>query len=358
MTEASASSIPTGNVGQENGFPKTGQHVVDFINYLVRKWWVFLIVGLLAAIAGYWYAAKQKVKYQSNLTFVLDQAGGDGGISNAVNLAAQLGLNINTGSDLFFGDNILEIIKSRRMVEKVMLSVDTFSGKPYTLIEYLLHVIPGNMQMETDKRDSIHFLPNQSRSSFSYAQDSVLYNTFMDFANFNIEADRPDKKLSIFSVRITSFDEKFSKIFIDHLIHEADSFYTEISSKKERETLEILEHRVATMKGNLSASISNRAATQDANLNSALASAQAPLQKQQANITVYAGAYGEMFKNLELARFQYLKKIPLIQIIDEANYPMKKIKTGKLKTAAIFSLAAVFVVIFILWIIRVYKNVM
>ena len=37
-----------------------------------------------------------------------------------------------------------------------------------------------------------------------------------------------------------------------------------------------------------------------------------------------------MFKNLEIAWFQYLKKIPLMQIIDHADYPMERIKPSKL----------------------------
>ena len=357
MAETPAPSTSTENNPGEYIHPGKNHSLGDFIKYLFKKWWIFLIIGLAGTIIGYVYAAAQKIKYQSNLTFVLDQGGGDGGISSAVNLAAQFGLNVNNSNDLFSGDNILEIIKSRRIVEGVLLSVDTFLNKPCTLIEYYLQLMPANLQKD-QKKDSVHFPVQQPRKSFTYQQDSVLYNTFMDFANFNIEADRPDKKLSIFSIRVSSYEEKFSKIFTERLIHAADSFYAEISSKKEKETLEILEQRVANMKNNLAASISTRASTQDANLNSALASAQAPLQKQQANITVYAGAYGEMFKNLEMARFQYLKKIPLIQIIDEANYPMKKVKVSKLKTMIIFSLFAVFLAVFILWLTRIYKNIM
>jgi len=65
-----------------------------------------------------------------------------------------------------------------------------------------------------------------------------------------------------------------------------------------------------------------------------------PVQKQQTNIQVYGAAYAEMFKNLELARFQYLNEIPLMQIIDHANYPMEKIRSGKLKMAILFAVLA------------------
>ena len=53
-------------------------------------------------------------------------------------------------------------------------------------------------------------------------------------------------------------------------------------------------------------------------------------------------------KNLELARYQYLKDIPLLQIIDDVNYPMRKIKRGKASTAILFSGIAALVVLVIL----------
>ncbi len=124
------------------------------------------------------------------------------------------------------------------------------------------------------------------------------------------------------------------------LLLKHNNYYTEISTKKAKETLQVLEQRVAKMKGNLNSSIGNKAEVQDVNINPAFSEAEVPIQKQQANIEVYGAAYGEMFKNLELARFQYLNEIPLMQIIDKANYPMEKIKAGKLKTAIIWSFVA------------------
>jgi hypothetical protein len=331
------------------------QSILEFFRYLLRKWWLFVITGAVAGVLGIVYAGMQEINYESNLSFVLQQGGSGGGVSGALTLAAQFGLNLGGSEDAFSGDNILEIIKSRRIVEKVFLSVDSFNNRPYTLVEYFLNEPGAGHSKEQPKSGGIHFPPGQPRSSFSYEQDSLLFLAYKNFVASNINAGRPDKSLSIYSVKILSGNEKFTKIFTDRIIHETDSFYTEISSKKERETLEVLEQRVASMKGNLAASISSRAASQDANVNPAFAEAQVPLQKQQANIQVYGGAYAEMFKNLELARYQYLNKIPLIQIIDGAEYPMKKIKVSKLKTGLYFAIGAAFLLVILLWLKRIYR---
>jgi uncharacterized protein involved in exopolysaccharide biosynthesis len=342
------SNISNSNIGN----PRFNASVINMIKDLLKIWWLFLIVAVVAGIVGILYASKQEIKYKSRLTFALDD-GDQNGIGSFLSFASQLGINMGSGKDIFAGDNIIDIMKSRRMIERVLLSVDTFNNKPYTLIEYFLDRI--GKRKSNSNLEKIHFPPGQDKATFSYQQDSLLYTTYLDFANNFLQADRPDRKLSIYEVNVTSPDEKFTKDFTDRIVNETNNFYVEIRTKKAKETLNILEDRVATMKGNLNSSISNKAAVQDVNVNPAFSAAQVPVLKQQTNIQVYSAAYGEMFKNLELARFQYLNEIPLMQIIDPADYPMQKIKVSKLKAGLIFSLIACLLLFIIFWFRRIMK---
>ena len=296
---------------------------------------------MLGAIGGYFYAVFQKTQYQSYLSFALDEGGSEGGGSAAMGLAAQFGISLGGSQSVFTGDNILDIIQSRRMIEGTLLSVDTFDKKPMPLIEFYLE--NEKHQANNDHSTSVKFYRGEPRSSFTYAQDSVLYNTYLKFKQEFILVRKPDKRLNVYEIMVTSHNEKFSKVFTDKLIDETNAFYTQIRSKKAGETLQILEKRVPDMKQKLDASISNKAAIQDANLNTPFADATVPLLKQESNAQVYSAAYAEMFKNLEVARFQYLQSIPLLQIIDAPNYPMNKIKPSKLKTAVIFSVITTFI---------------
>jgi uncharacterized protein involved in exopolysaccharide biosynthesis len=348
MTETT--TIAKEKIKQEHFTTAMNNSLVAFVRYLLGKWWLFLIVGALAGAAGIYYASKQKPVYKSRLTFALDDAK-DAGISGALNFAASLGLSVGNGTDLFSGDNILEILKSRRMVEAVLLSADTFDNKPTTLIDYMRSLEAG----EEEDPESVKFPIGQDRSTFSYKQDSVLYFTYQHFITTNLTAQRPNKKLSIYEVNVTSPSEQLSKVLTERLVFATNNFYVDLTSKKARNTLQVLEQRVASMKGNLNQSISSRAASQDANLNPAFAGVNVPAQKQQANIQVYSGAYAELFKHLEVARVNYLNQIPLLEVIDPAAYPMKKIKMGKLKTGIIFSVAAAALLVLILWIVRLLK---
>lgn len=329
--------------------------ILEWILYFLKKWQILTIAGVIGGVLGFWYASVSKVNYESRLTFALDDGGGNSASSTASLVASQFGINIGGGNKTFFsGDNIPEILKSRRIVEKVLLSSDTINGIYGTLIE---HYQKFTLTPEELTELKARFPVGQDKSTFSYLQDSILYVTAIQFSKQIISAKKPDKKLDIYEVKIKSPNEKFTKVFTDRIVQEMINFYTELRSSKGKQMLEILEQRVAYMRGNLSGSISEKAAVQDANINPAFATAQVPILKQQANMQVYGAAYAELFKNMEMARVDYLRDRPLLQIIDDADYPMKKIKKSKLLMAIVFAFALSFIVISFMVIIRNIKKI-
>lgn len=320
---------------------------------LLRIWWVFAIVGILGGIAGIIYSTFDKPQYVSESTFALDDGEG-AGIGNILNLASQFGINVGGGKDIFAGDNILQIIKSRRILEQVLTSVDTFDNKPYTLIQYYLD--KKGRKIKTKDGGYITFPTNLNHDDYSYKQDSVLLIYYQSFAKNLVTAQRPDRKLSLYEVRVTTPDEKLSKVFTEKLLAATNDLYIQIRTKKAKQTLDILENRVAQLKGGLKSSINERAQVQDINLNPAFEKAEIPVLNQQTNIQVYSAAYAELFKNLELARFQYLDEIPLMQIIDKPQYPMTKIKMSKLFGAILFVFIAEAILLLVLAIRYVLKD--
>jgi len=320
------------------------------IALVLKKWWLFFTVGVLAGIAGIYYASTKKIAYQSELTFALDQAGGE---SNLMSFAAQFGLNLSSNSDVFTGDNIIAIMQSRRIVEQALLSSDTFDHKPYTFAEYYLK--QKNEDVPPEKQVKIHFPVGVERASFSYGQDSLLFQLFTEFTKNYMNVDRPDLKDNIYRVNVTNASEKFTKDFTDTLVAQTNRFYIDLTTKKSKQTVDILESRAAAMKGHLNESMDTMATTQDINMNPAFSQGQVPVLRQQSNVRVYGTAYTELFKNLEVARFQYLQQIPLMQIIDDAQYPMKKIRASKLKTGLAFAIAACFIAFLVIWIRHLFQ---
>ncbi|MGG9970624.1 hypothetical protein ACQ33O_02420 [Ferruginibacter sp. SUN002] len=313
------------------------------VKALIKICLIYAIAGLIGGVGGFIYGMFEKINYQSKLTFALDEGGSGSGSSGGIaGIAAQFGLSIGgTSNDVFGGDNIAEIMKSRRMVERVLLSVDTFNSKATTLADTYTAVFGKTWKNKAGTILNITYPAGITKEKLNYLQDSILFCMYNSIVKGSLSATRPDKKLNIFEVNFKSPNERFTKIFTDRIVQETSQFYIELRTNKSKQTLDVLEQRVASLKGNLNSSISARASTQDANLNPAFAASQAPLQKQQVNIQVYGGAYGELYKNLELARYQFLKEIPLLQIIDNVEYPMQVVKTGKLKYAIYYACIAV-----------------
>jgi hypothetical protein len=324
--------------------------VKQWVNYLKKRWWIIGIFGLAGGLLGFYLAYIDKPQYESHLTFALEDRSGS--IGGALSIAAEFGFNLGGGSsNLFEGENIISLLTSRRIVERVLLSADTIDGKPISMADYYKKVTTDTTKKLSEKElvlTNVSFPAGKPRSTFTYLQDSILLNLYKSFVDGGIlSAKKPDRKLNLYEVAVKTTDERFSKVFTDKLIKEAIDFYTELKTKKSKATLEVLEQRVALTKGNLNNAIVGRADIQDANLNPAFAREQAELQKKQVDISAYGGAYGELYKNLEVARYQYLNDIPLLQIIDGADYPMQRVKKGKLKTAVIYAFVlSVFIVMF------------
>jgi uncharacterized protein involved in exopolysaccharide biosynthesis len=353
MTERSTILGPE-NPGDTARGEKTVQQFLDFIRLLAtRWWWLFLAIGLLAGIAGLLYAWKTPVRYESRLSFALDEGGSESSGGSLTNLATQLGFNLGGSNDIFGGDNIITILKSRRMIEKTLLSVDTFNNRPQTFISYFLEIENKSGDAKVNKAE---YPPFQPREAFTKLQDSVLNKIYLEFESDYITVWKPEKYLNIFEVKVISKDEKFSKEFTNQLVKETNDYYIQMRSKKGKETLNILEQRVAEIKGVLNSNLDARASVQDINVNPAFSKAQVPVMRSQTNIQAYGAAYSEMFKNLELARYQYLKQIPLMQIIDPAEYPMHKIRAGKIKFALLFSFIALLLTFIIFWLKRITRG--
>ena len=285
---------------------------------------------LLCGVAGIIYAFLKKPEYESRLTFALDSGGQTSSLSGAMGLASQLGINIGGGTSMFEEDNIIEIILSRRIIERVLLSESSFERKNYKLIEYYL--------MKTGLRDKagaksplkdVYFQSGQDKQHMSYQQNAALKEIYELFNKSLIKVLRPDKKLNVYQVSVKTDDEVFTKVFTERLMQATDSFYKEVCTKKSANTLKVLEERAEEAKKNLHGSIDKKSQNIDANLNPAFAESMAPIVKKQFDIELYGGAYVELFKNLEIARYQYLKDVPLLQIIDQAEYPMDKVRLKK-----------------------------
>ena len=95
----------------------------NFIKFIQSKLKLLGLLIILGGVLGLAYYFITSPKYQATATFIVEEKSSGSGLAG---MAGQLGFDISslTGGNagLFDGDNILEIIKSRNIIESVLLS--------------------------------------------------------------------------------------------------------------------------------------------------------------------------------------------------------------------------------------------
>ena len=331
----------------------------EWWKYLWSKWLTILIAGIIGGALGLTYAFIKKPIYTAETTFVLEEGESGGGLGQYAGLASMMGIDLGSGGGgIFKGDNILELYKSRRMIQETLLAKDTFNGKQQSLIERYIEF--NKLRKGWDKRPQLKNIRFDNPASFSRTQDSIL-GKFIETINKSVlEVTKPDKKLSIISVKVKSGDELFAKSFADNIVSKVNSFYVNTKTKKSSENLAVLQNQADSVRQVLNASIGGVAAAVDANpnLNPAFQRLRVGSQKKQVDVQASGAVYQEIVKNLELAKISFRNDKPLIQVIDEPVFPLKMEKLGKAKGLVLGEIIGAFIALFILTARRILKSVL
>jgi hypothetical protein len=309
------------------------QKAGEVIAYLKTQWWKLMLLGLLGGIGGFFYAKFSKPKYKAKLTFALVESGDKmGGIGS---IASQFGLDLMGGGSAgaFSGDNLLELMKSRLLIEKTLLTAVDSAGKSKLLVnQYIDFNKPKKPKpRESDDPIPVYFTGNEDKQGYSLAQDSFLAKLSIDFVKKNfLQVVKVDKKLAIVTVSFTGEDQWFAKNFTQILTQNVTEFYVETKTGQMRKNVKMMEHKVDSVKQALGQAIYGVASEVDGNQFLVRGVAKVPQAKKQLEIQVLSAMYGELIKNLELSRTMMAKDQPLIQLIDQPRFPLDKMKTSKL----------------------------
>jgi uncharacterized protein involved in exopolysaccharide biosynthesis len=316
--------------------------VKDWYRFLISKWMVLVAAAIIGSAIGVGYAFFTKPEYSATLSFALeDEKSGAGGLSSALGLASSLGIDLGgSAGSAFSGASLLELIKSRRIVEKALLNPISINSKTQSLAQYFITFNELNKNW-SDKPllKGITFTPGADRSKFTLQQDSILgilYNELLgiDGGAGLLSVLQKDKKISIINIEVKSTNELFSKAFTESIAQEVSGYYIEIKSKKARQNVEILQHQTDSIRAELNGAIVGVAAAADNTfgLNPAMMVRKTPGTFRQVDIQANTAILTQLVANLEMAKVSLRKETPLIQVIDKPILPLKKDKVGKLES--------------------------
>ncbi len=330
--------------------------------FLWTKKWIVIISTFLFISLGIFFSLTRSYTYTAKLTFALeDNAGGSGNLMSAMGLANTLGIDLGTNAGgAFEGANLIELIKSRFVVEKALLDTISINGKVYTLADYFIKFNEINTSNIFGLGKSEDIFPfSQERYFFTRVQDSLLGRISEHFTNPKgvFTVGQQDKKVSIIIVKVKSKDELFAKKFSESILKEVSNFYVNTKSAKAKANVEILQKQADSVKNELNKSLTGVALANDNtfNLNSAMLLPKIIGTKRQIDVQANTAILTQLLANLEMAKVTLRKETPLIQIIDRPILPLQREKIGKIKAGIVFGIAGAIFTIFLL-LLQNWKN--
>ena len=331
---------------KEINFKQLILKIKEYLFFLKFKWVIIVIAGIFGAAVGFTYAFFQKPTYTATMSFVLEDDKGGGGLSGAMGLASSLGIDLGSSAGgAFSGANLIELMKSRTLIERVLLNPINVKGKTKSLAEYYLEFSKIRESLSHNSQLSeIHYAINESREKFTIQKDSLLGEIYKRVIGENnkgmLTVGQMDKKVSILIIEVKSIDELFSKALTENIIQEVSTFYISTKSKKARNNVAILQKQADSIRNELNAAISGAAQATDNtfNLNPALNIKKTGTTKRQIDVQANTVILTQLVNNLESAKMTLLNETPLIQIIDKPLLPLKKEQTGVVKYSSLIAI--------------------
>ena len=106
------------------------EQFVSFLRYIKRKKRVVILITTLGILLGIAYSLIKKPVYTASLTFSLQEETKMSG-GGLLSLASSFGLDMGSSSGIFSGDNIEQVFKSRKILEKTLFQPYPNTSKTY-----------------------------------------------------------------------------------------------------------------------------------------------------------------------------------------------------------------------------------
>jgi hypothetical protein len=325
------------------------QKLQSLWKFLLSKWLVISLFGILGAALGLGYAFLQPIKYTSKLSFVVeDGKSGGGGLAS---LAGQFGFDLGGGGSggVFSGDNILLFLKSEGLVRETLLTSYDDSGK-MTLADRYAEVAKLKEGWEKNpKVGNIQFM-NFTNQFIPRKEDSLIQTIVASITKSNLSVSKPDKKASFIEVKVSSLDEMLSKLFAERLVKIATDRYVESKTKTKVLNISKLQYKADSLASLLNNRTYAAAISQQSlvDANPALKSAPIVSEISSREKTMAATIFAEVVKNLEMSKTILNQETPIIQMVDQSTLPLPKEKVSKRKSIISGGFLAAFLIILFL----------
>ena len=265
-------------------------------------------------------------KYKANLTFVVEHAKAGNSLSALTGITSQFGFDLGgTSSTTFSQRNIMQLLKSRGVVESALLRKGNLEGKNDLLIEHYISINKIRKLWEKNEEfDVVNF-----NKPLTLSHDSIIGEIWNEIIENNLAIEIQNEEANIITLSYISIDENFAKQFTETLINEMSKMYISHQTKQARNTLDFLQDRADSVFVELDKAEQEFARVKDINQRIIKASGRLKELQLMREVEVLNTMYLEIIKNLEISKMTLLNQTPIIQIIDKPILPLEEDKTSK-----------------------------
>lgn len=301
--------------------------VVKLKKLIAQNWKVILISTIIGTSCGLaWELITRKPPvYTATILFNMENSNSSsgGGLSD---LASAFGVNTGAApsSNLFTGENFNELIRTKNLYNRALLTKVKIKGKEEIFANYFLKK-SGIREIEMDDDDVIQ--------TFTFKHDAYDKCTVKEKAHLRIIQNflmpltsmvNESKKASFVTLHVITRNDTLSDLWAHLYLKTITNFYIETKTKKSKELLNLVERRVDSLRKELY--YTQGAAARFADQNQQVIVQQGLIQQQRlsTNSSQLQSMYFEAVRSLDNMKFSMVKESPLFTIIDDAELPYPK----------------------------------
>ena len=297
---------------------------------LLQHWKMIVLASIAGGLLGLGYYWLVKPTYTARLTFVVEESKQSGGGMLSA-LAGQFGVDIggmSGTSGVLAGDNVQELLRSRSLLKRVLLSKSPIDSTHSIAEDY---AISYGWKEKWAKKPEIGATNSQfpiGAKALNRVQDSLLQVIMKELLDKELTVSKPDKKLGFFELNVTNKQELLSQSICLQLIKEATIFYIDTKTRRLKVNVERLQRKSDSLEYLLNRkTVSTLSANRDLlNINPAFATAGAGVEISNRDKVILSTIYGEVVKNLEISKTALIQETPTVQLVDQPELPLKKNK--------------------------------
>jgi|AntRauTorckE5430_2_1112549.scaffolds.fasta_scaffold00542_5 uncharacterized protein involved in exopolysaccharide biosynthesis len=330
--------------------------IQEFLLFAWKKPLIVILFVILGVSLGILKAYTSKTSYSAELTFMINEDDG-GGVGGVGAILGQFGFG--GGSSEHNLDKIIELSKSRKILQGVIFDSITISGQKNSIGNHIINVYDLHQVWEEEEKEDLHgfYFTDQSEITNEIIHNTAAKNIYSILAGSPKEGvDGLVRTVSndltgILYINAITESEELSLGLTKNVYNSLSQFYIENSIEKHLTTFEQLSQKADSVISELSSVEYRLAKIKDRSSGIIDRRNRLEENKLQRDVQILTVLYGEVLKNKETASFVVSNSTPFFQTVDVPTLPLSKDKISMIRSIIIFSMIA-FILCFsflILW---------